>query len=210
MARFRIKNMAATIAVMALLSAVFVVEIISGGSENALTLVKLGALWPPAVIGGGEWWRLFTCILLHAGWLHFTANMFVLFLLGRFVEVALGRLWLVAGFIVGGITSSAAVLAAMVWGWTDSGILIGASGGIFALFGMEVARQILTWRHTRDILDARRVGLLAAVMVIQFVIDVSLPEISLTAHLSGFATGLAMGMVIGRRLTRSDGAVAPT
>jgi len=75
---------------------------------------------------------------------------------------------------------------------------------------MEVARQILTWRHTRDILDARRVGLLAAVMVIQFVIDVSLPEISLTAHLSGFATGLAMGMVIGRRLTRSDGAVAPT
>lgn len=210
MTRFRVKDVAATIAIMVLLSAVFALEIVSGGSENARTLVKLGALWPPAVIDGGEWWRLFTCVLLHAGWLHFGANMFVLFLLGRFVEVALGRLWLVAGFIVGGIASSAAVLAAMVWGVTAAGILIGASGGIFALFGIEVARQILTWRRTRDILDARRVGLLAAVMVIQFVIDVSLPEISLTAHLSGFATGLLMGLAIGRRLTRTDGAVALT
>jgi membrane associated rhomboid family serine protease len=209
MTRLRLRGMLATFALMTLLTVVFALEIVSGGSENARTLVRLGALWPPSVIEDGEWWRLATSVLLHAGWLHFGANMFVLFVLGRFVEAAIGRFWLVAGFAIGGVVSSAAVLAAMLLGITDTAILIGASGAIFALFGIEVARQILTWWRSRDIVDARRVGLLAAIMAIQVAIDVSLPEISLTAHLSGFVTGLVMGFAICRRRAARDDATAP-
>ena len=198
MTRLKLANLVATLTLMAILSGVFVLEIAIGGSEDLRTLVRLGALWPPIVIDGGEWWRLLTSVFLHAGWVHFLANLFVLFVLGRFIEAAMGRLWIVAGFLLGGVVSSAAVLAAMHWGLTGYAILVGASGGIFALFGIEVARQIMNWRQTRDILDARRVALLAAVMVIQFVIDISLPEISLTAHLSGFATGLVLAFAFWR------------
>jgi membrane associated rhomboid family serine protease len=121
--------------------------------------------------------------------------MFVLFVLGRIVESSLGGIRLIAGFFIGGVLSSAAVLAAMEWGWTDQAVLIGASGGIFALFGIEVATQVSAWLRTRDILDWQRVILLAIIMVMQLVVDLTMPEISLTAHLSGFAIGLLLGAV---------------
>lgn len=191
--RLLLRNMLATLSLMTLLSVMFAVENWYGSSEDTQTLVELGALWPPYVIQYGEWWRLVTAILLHAGWLHFAANMFVLFVLGRIVEATLGPLRTVAGFFVGGTASSAAVLAAMEWGYTEQAILIGASGGIFALFGIEVAMQLARWRRSRDILDRRRVILLAVVMLMQIVIDISMPEISMTAHLSGFAAGLLIG-----------------
>jgi rhomboid protease GluP len=192
-AHFRLADIRATLGLMALLSVVFTLEIWFGSPEDMRTLVRLGALWPPYVTERGEWWRLFTSMLLHAGWLHFAANMFVLFVLGRLVEVSLGWHRTLVGFFAGGLISSATVLAAMELGFTEQAVLIGASGGIFALFGMEVATQLANWRRTRDILDRRRVMLLAIVMLMQLAIDISMPEISLTAHLSGFTAGVVFG-----------------
>ena len=111
----------------------------------------------------------------------------------RIVETTVGPLWLIATFVIGAVASSAAVLAAMTSGLTSEGVLVGASGAIFALVGLETARIVAAWRRTRDELDRRRVVLLVIVMVLQTVIDLSVPEISLTAHLSGFATGLFLG-----------------
>lgn len=183
----------ATLLLIAVLSAMFALQVWTGGAEDMRTLVRLGALWPPLVTQAGEWWRLLAAALLHAGWIHFLTNLFVLAIFARIVEATVGPLWLIAAFVIGAVASSGAVLAAMTSGLTTEGVLVGASGAIFALVGLETARIVAAWRRTRDELDRRRVVLLVIVMVLQTVIDLSVPEISLTAHLSGFVTGLLLG-----------------
>ena len=49
------------------------------------------SLWPRAV-ASGEYVRLFTAIFLHGGFLHLGMNMYMLMVLGRDLERALGRL----------------------------------------------------------------------------------------------------------------------
>ena len=193
--RVGLREIPVTLTLMLLLSVMFAAEIWLGGSQNGATLVRLGALWPPLVIYEGEWWRLGTSALLHFGWVHVSANLFVLFVLGRLVETTQGWQRLLAGFVLGAVGSASAVLATMHWGYVAPAFLVGASGAIFTLFGLEVARQVRNWQRSRDILDRRRVIMLAVVMAVQFAIDVSVPQISLTAHLSGFTIGLILGFV---------------
>lgn len=185
-----------TIALLLANAAAFGVEVASGGSEDLSILVDLGALWPPLVWSHGEWWRLATATFLHFGPLHLAANLFILYVLGRPVEPAYGSLRFASIYAIGGIGSSAMVLALMHTGLVQEGVLIGASGAIFAVFGAEAARQLVEWRRSRDSLDRRQLGNLALVLLVQATIDLSVPEISAAAHMSGFIIGLVLGVVL--------------
>src|SRR5262249_31184537 len=67
----------------------FAAEASLGGVENLDTLYRLGAVFPPAV-WAGEWWRYIAALFLHFGWPHLAMNMAALWLLGPFMEFALG------------------------------------------------------------------------------------------------------------------------
>jgi rhomboid protease GluP len=186
-----------TIALLAANLLVFGLEVLYGGSEDLDVLVELGAMWPPLVTEAGEWWRLASSVFLHYGPVHLGANMFMLLILGRMVEPAYGWLRFLTIYLAGGIGAAGLVLALMVVGGVSEGILIGASGAIFALFGAEVARQLAAWRRSRDALDRRQLVNLGLIMLVQVVIDLSVPEISGAAHLAGAAIGLALGLALG-------------
>lgn len=170
----------------------FAVEVFSGGSEDSETLISLGALWPPDVLEGGEWWRLVTASFLHFGPIHLATNMFVLWVLGRVLEPTLGTLRLLAVYAVGGIASSAFVLWLMAAKHTDYGLLVGASGAIFALLGAEAGMLLTGWLRDRASFDSRKLNTLLMMLGLQVVIDMSLPNVSFAAHASGFVTGLVM------------------
>ena len=199
MTGLRVRHAPATLLLMAINGLAFGLEEAWGGSENLEALVRLGALWPPLVLDAGEWWRLVTPSFLHFGWLHLGANMLMLVVLGRLVESLMGWRWLLAGYVVGGVVSTAAVLGMMVVELIPFGVLIGASGSIFALFGMIVARTLVDWRQSRDVLDRRRLVSLGLVMLVQFAIDVSVPQISMSAHMAGLLIGLVLGSAASRR-----------
>ena len=75
--------------------AVFLVEVVVGGpgalggGPSSRKLFDLGALYPPAIALGHQYWRLFTVMFLHAGILHIAFNMYALYLFGYLVESAL-------------------------------------------------------------------------------------------------------------------------
>jgi rhomboid protease GluP len=181
-----------TLTLIALNLIMFAAEVISGGSEDSDTLINLGALWPPDVLQGGEWWRLVTASFLHFGPIHIATNMFVLWVLGRLMEPMLGRVRMGVIYAIGGVASSAFVLWLMWTGHTHYGLLVGASGAIFALLGAEAAIILQDWLRDRANFDSRRLTSLAMMLGLQIVIDLSLPNVSFAAHASGFATGLGV------------------
>ena len=195
-----------TVALIGLCLLAFAAEIYMGGSEDANTLLKLGALAPANVFEKGQWWRLITATFLHFGPIHLASNMFVLWIFGRMLEPMLGSLRLLSIYLFGAVASSAFVLWLMSANDTDYGFLVGASGAIFALLGTEAAIVLLDWLRDRANFDTRKLSMLAMMLGLQIAIDLSLPNVSLAAHLSGFAAGLVAMLASTQiyRLSRSQ------
>ena len=184
-----------TLTLIAVNLAAFAAEVALGGSTDSDTLISLGALWPPEVLEGGEWWRLLTATFLHFGPIHLASNMFVLWVLGRLLEPILGTARMILTYLTGGVVSSAFVLWLMSSSQTNYGLLVGASGAIFALLGAEAMIVLLSWWRDPKNFDRRKLSTLAVMLGIQIVIDLSVPNVSFAAHASGFFAGM-LGLLL--------------
>ncbi len=101
---------------------------ISGG-----VLYQLGAKFSPAILQGGEWWRLVTAGFLHGGLFHILMNSWALFDLGSQVEEIYGAPRLILFYFVATIGG---FLASTLW---NPGLSVGSSAGIFGLIGVMIA-----------------------------------------------------------------------
>ena len=120
----------------------------------------------------------------------------MIWLLGRQAELMFGSLRMLLIYAVGGLASMASVLWLMQSGVIPQAVLMGASGAIMAVFGGLVAHRIMAWVRSRDAIDRRNVVMLGAILALQVTIDLSLPQVSFSAHASGFVAGLIIGMVM--------------
>ena len=75
---------------IALNVAMFLVEVATGGATNPMTLHRLGALEPWAVLAGHQYWRLFGALFLHYGAIHLLFNAYALYVLGPPLEASIG------------------------------------------------------------------------------------------------------------------------
>lgn len=187
-----------TLALLAANGIMFALEYVFGGPENTEALYQLGALWPGSLADPAEWWRVPAAMFLHFGWPHLILNMFSLAILGRMVEAAFGTLRMGAIYAIGGLGSMAMVVALMQARVLQADFLVGASGAIMALIGAWTGRALRQYISTRDTLDRRQVAALAVVMLGQFALDLSVPQVSFTAHATGFFIGLALGLSLDR------------
>jgi rhomboid protease GluP len=174
----------------------FGVESVYGDTTNAYDLFRLGALQPDAVIQDHEWWRLGTAMFLHAGPEHLISNMLALWILGRFVELSLGTWRTAVIYGLGGLISMAGVIGLTEAGITESEVLVGASGAIFALLGAIALRRLTDFLTTRHISDRRNLTLIGMVLVLQAAIDLALPQISFAAHGVGLVAGVVLGWLL--------------
>jgi membrane associated rhomboid family serine protease len=143
-----------------------------------------------------EPWRFVTYALVHAGVLHFAFNMLVLWMVGPSIEQRIGKLPFLAAYIV----SAAGAAVAVAW-LTPMSAVVGASGAIYALFGMAIGMQRMLGRVQPALLMVVGVNL-----VLTFVLG----GISWSAHVGGLAIGLALGFGIGlvHKRMRGDRAAA--
>jgi membrane associated rhomboid family serine protease len=79
----------------------------------------------------GQWWRLFTVALTHAGWLHLVFNMLALYSIGTPVEEFVGKFRF--GIIFLG--SLLAASATSLYFGPENIYAVGASGAVYGLFG---------------------------------------------------------------------------
>ena len=158
---------------------------------EAEDLRALGANYGPDTILKGQFWRLGICLILHAGFLHFAANLALLWFAGRLVEHIFGAwrylaLYALAGF--GGALAS-------VW-WSPDSVSVGSSGAIFGLLGALLAyvncnaakfKPELTDRFTMGVVALAAYGILQGLVR---------PGIDNAAHVGGLLCGLAAGWLL--------------
>lgn len=149
-----------------------------GSSTSLLTLIEFGAKYNP-LIYEGEWWRFFTAIFLHIGYLHLVMNSIALYYLGSAVEKIYGTtrfilIYVIAGFF-GSITSFA----------FNSQISAGASGAIFGCFG-----ALLFFGVVHRKLFFRTMGVnLIVILIINLGFGFMIPMIDNGAHIGGLIGG---------------------
>jgi membrane associated rhomboid family serine protease len=173
---------------------VFAIE--GTGSTDPIRLSRLGALDPILVIWGHQYWRLFTALFLHYGALHLLFNLFALYVLGPPLERAIGSVRFLFCYLVSGLGSSAGVVFLTSIRLVHNGQLVGASGCVMGIVGAW-AGFLLRNRHLPG--AGTRLKNIATIVVVQFIFDISTPQVSMSAHLCGLATGFFLGLLIGRR-----------
>ena len=177
--------------------------------QNSSTLWRIGALWMPSVIDEREWWRLATAMFLHFGYLHLAFNGLALWLLGTAAEARFGSIRTLTVYALGGLISMAVLVGVMWLGLVPNGLCVGASGAIMALIGAEGGRRLVLWLRERDPVDRQMLILLAIIVAFQSSLDLVIPAVSFTGHLSGVIAGALIGLAIaafdGQRATSSPG-----
>ena len=142
-----------------------------------------------ALVQHGEWYRLFTCMFLHADTLHIAFNMYALYILGPQVERYYGTKKFLLIYFISGILGS---LFSCVFMNVNT-ISLGASGAIFGLLG-SIAYFTYNYRATLHGLLRSQV---VPVIVINLIIGFMSSSIDVSAHIGGLVGGILASMAIG-------------
>lgn len=170
---------------VALNVAVYLLTAVQAGSiatNNAAPLFRQWAL-VPALVADGEWWRLVTAGFLHYGPIHLLFNVLALWIIGRDLELALGRVAFLTVYFVGLLGGAAAVVV-----FSEPTVAVaGASGAVFALMGglAVVARRLRV-----------PLGPVLGLIAINAVLTFTLPFLSKAGHIGGLVVGAAVTAVL--------------
>ena len=168
-----------TLTLIGLNLSVFVWELLAG--QDAVS--NDWAMIPSVIAVYNEYYRLFTSMFVHYGFLHIGFNMLVLWMLGPALERILGHVRYASLYLVAGLGGA----VASFWFTDPMTSAAGASGAIFGLMGAYV---VVGRRMQADITQV--VGLIAINVVIGFVAG----GIDWRAHLGGLVTGALLGAIL--------------
>lgn len=175
-------------ALLLIIFAVFVLEWTNGAIDNDEMLIRMGAI-VPGMLSFGEYWRAIAAMFLHANVIHWAANSWALYQLGRLYEMMFGSLRFTVTYFVTGIIAS---IASSLW---MHGPSVGASGAILGILGAFIfsIKRHPQWRNqpwTKSLLNQ-----LVFWAGVNIVLGFSMKNIDNVAHIAGLVSGLLIGMV---------------
>jgi rhomboid protease GluP len=178
------KKAYATYALMGIILFYFLLELIYG--TDTRSLYRLGAL--VKVYGRqGEWWRYITSMFMHFDFNHLFLNLIGLFIIGPYVETSAGRFSFLTIYLVSGFGS---MYLAIMLAPQPVLILLGASGCIMGLLGAMSYLLYLGYKREKSKIAGKSLYSVVVIFAFQVIFDIVTPNISIIAHLSGFAFGL--------------------
>lgn len=186
-----IRRPRATLMLAAICLAVYVWQVVAGADwwdASADDLLRLGAIYAPA-IALGEVWRAPASLFLHGSLLHLAVNLLALLDIGRRVERTLGSARLLLAFVATGLAGALASALAH-----PEAIALGASGGIFGLFALDLAA---VWR-VGERPQRTRLAMVAAYAIVALGAGFFVAGVDNAAHLAGFAAGALIALALHR------------
>lgn len=173
---------------------------------SADTLIKMGAKQTSLIVNQGEWYRLFSPMVLHAGLIHYFLNMTALWFIGKAVEQCHGFAAAAILFIIPAVGGT--ILSAI---FLPEYISVGASGGIFGLIGACIADICINWsllfgKHVNASDEGVRFRHLKVLLWLLFDIVINCligltPYVDNFTHLGGMVYGFLCGLSTIERLS---------
>ena len=195
MKKIKPKKIYATYILILLNVFLFALEVKTGGSKDINTLNYLGALIPIKVLSG-QWWRVISANFLHYGFMHLSSNMIALYVLGKLIEINLGIIRYLFIYLFSGIGAMLSYTILSLFRGDNYTILVGASAAIMGLVGALLAISSYVWLKKKTPLNAKRLRFIIMVIIIQFVFDNLIPQVSFHSHLFGLIFGFLLGIII--------------
>lgn len=183
-----------TIALIAINVLVFLAMLASGVSLTQPTprdILIWGGDYGPLTLGAHQYWRLFTSCFLHFGIIHIGMNMYVLYLIGPFIETVFGRVRYLLVYFIAGLAGS--IVSVIVH---PTAVGAGASGAIFGLYG-AVFGFLLIRRRILNPAAVSSISKSAGLFVLYNVVYGSFSGTTdLSAHIGGLVAGFLSGMLL--------------
>jgi rhomboid protease GluP len=160
-----------------------------GNSEDFLQLVTYGANCG-FLVDQGEWFRLFTSLFIHVGWLHLLMNVIALRYFGPLLETACGPGLFLGIYFFGGLVASAASA------WMRGGLSVGASGAVLGLLSCTIILELLHEPGIRRNAPPGNLATILFVLFINIVIGFVEKSVDNTAHIGGLGGGAVAGLFV--------------
>jgi len=172
---------------IALITIMFVVEFFYTIKYGEKGIIMLGAKWNEGITNG-EYWRFFTCSLLHGNLMHLFLNLAGLFIFGRELESIYGPIKFLLLCL---LTSWGATLTSYAF---SSSTAIGASGIVLGIIGCLIA---FYFSQKGKVTGADyKFKSMYTLVIINLILGFMMPRIDNSAHIGGIATGLLSGWLL--------------
>src|ERR1700722_1145751 len=183
----------ALIAINVLVFGAMVISGVSPVSPKGADLIHWGSDFGMYTVNG-QWWRLFTSMFVHIGFLHLLYNMLAFVYVGPTVERMFGNLGFLVLYIVAGLGGSMLAL------YLDPMLIhAGASGAIFGVYGALLAVLL----RERDSIPPQILANLkkyVGLFIAYNLVNSLRPGISTAAHVGGLLVGFVCGFIAAQPL----------
>ncbi|MER0123624.1 rhomboid family intramembrane serine protease [Streptococcus sp. ZJ93] len=152
-----------------------------GQATTAQTIYDFGGMYGLIVkVDPTQLWRLISPIFVHIGWEHFLFNSMTLYVFGYQMEAIFGSKRFCLLYFLAGVMGNLFILFLM-----PTAIAAGASTSLFGLFGAMVVLRFHSRNPYLQLLGQRYIALL----LLNLVLGLFNPEISLAGHVGGAVGG---------------------
>lgn len=167
-----------------------------GNTESGATvfLLEHGAMEWRSILEGGEYYRIFTSMFLHFGFDHIFQNMIFLFLIGCYLEEALGSIRYFVFYLLAGTGAGLCSLTVDALLQADV-VSAGASGAIFGVVGGLLCVVIRNKGRFEGIGLGGMLIMIAGSLYYGFTSG----GVDNVAHVGGFISGFLLGFLFYRK-----------
>ena len=155
-----------------------------------IDLIERGAFMP-VLFSDGEWFRALTDAGLHVGILHLALNlMLIAFGFGELEEV-IGHARIIILMVSGAIAASLST-----WAFSSHAVVVGASGMAYSGLGAIAYLLIANPKAAPTTFRVSPAWLLLALIAVDTVLGILVPEVSFAMHSGGFVAGFVVMSVL--------------
>jgi rhomboid protease GluP len=158
-------------------------------SVNSPTVLN-GGIMDSLKVSQGQWWRLFTAMMLHADLAHLAENLSLGIVL---VGLAMGIYGTGTGLFAAYLAGAAGNVASLMLN-AKPFTGLGASGMVMGALGLLAAQSLRRENWARGSVKYAAGGVVAGVML--FILFGLSPGTDTAAHMGGFLAGLALGTAL--------------
>jgi membrane associated rhomboid family serine protease len=163
--------------------------ILSVNIEDLVVLIKMGAN-SSFLVKQGEYFRVFSCLFIHIGWLHLFMNLIALKFFGPLVETLVGwPLFLGIYFFSGAVAGYAAV-------YNEQILSAGASGAVLGLLASAIVFQFFKVRGADSLARSSNFSTLIFIMVINLLVGAVEQVVDNSAHIGGMIGGALISLAL--------------